>query len=164
MLNKSPLFAVNSKSITPSSIWRYFIGSPPISASSPNSAIPSESSGFKNLCSSPNSAIEHNIPFDSWPLIIPFFIVFSGNTAPSKATITFNPVLAFGAPHTISNTSVPIFTLHKCKWSESGCGSHSVICPITNFVAFIKLLAESYSFPTLVISSANCFTSTSISI
>jgi len=65
MLNKSPLFAVNSKSITLSSISRYFIGSSPSTASSPSSAIPSESSGFKNLCSNPSSAIEHNIPFDS---------------------------------------------------------------------------------------------------
>ena len=163
ILNKSPLFAVNSKSITQSSIPIYFIGSSPGTASSPSSAIPSESSGFKNLWSNPSSAIEHSIPFDSSPLITPFFIILSGNTAPSNATITFIPFLAFGAPHTMSKISLPIFTLHKCKWSESGCSLHSTISPITNFVAFINFSAESYSFPTLVMSSANCFTSTSMS-
>ena len=56
---------VNSKSITLSSIPRYLIGSSPTIASSPNSAIPSLSSGLKNLLSTPSSTNEHSIPFDS---------------------------------------------------------------------------------------------------
>jgi len=164
ILNKSPLFAVNSKSITSSSICKYFIGSSPTGASCGNSCIPSLSSGFKNLLSKPNSAIEHSIPLDSSPRIFPAFIVIPpGKFAPGNATITFSPFLTFGAPHIICSICSPTFTLHMCKWSESGCASHSSTSPITKFVAFINFSAESYSFPTFVISSANFFTSTSIS-
>ena len=163
-LNKSPLFAVNSKSIISSSIFKYFIGSSPTGASCGNSCIPSLSSGLKNLLSKPNSAIEHSIPLDSSPRIFPAFIVIPpGRFAPGNATITFNPFLTFGAPHTIGNTCSPTFTLHICKWSESGCGSHSSTSPITKFVAFINFSAESYSLPIFVMSSANFFVSTSIS-
>ena len=164
MLNKSPLFAVNSKSITPSSIPINFIGSSPGTAVSGNSCIPSLSSGFKNLLSKPNSAIEQSIPLDSTPLIFPAFILKSpGSSAPTKATITFKPFLTFGAPQTICKTSFPTFTLHTCKWSESGCISHSITSPTTKLVALINFSAESYSFPTPVISSASVFKSTSIS-
>ena len=86
-----------------------------------------------------------------------------GSSAPTCATITFIPFLAFGAPHTIFNISLPISTLHRCKWSESGCISHSFISPITNFVAFISFSAESYSFPAFVIASAISFTVNSLS-
>jgi len=155
MLNKSPRFAVNSKSITSSSNPKYFIGSSPTIASWPNSQIPFLSSSVKNLLSSPNSAIEHIIPFDSTPRIVPFFIVTSfGKFAPTNATITFIPALAFGAPQTIWSVLSPTSTIHTCKWSESGCSSHVFICPITKFVAFINFSALSYSFPTLVISCA----------
>ena len=130
MLSKSPLFAVKSKSITASSSPRYFIGSSPTGASCGSSCIPALSTSSANLCSNPSSNIEHNIPLDSCPLIIPLFItlslssfsiapvlftVTSGRTAPSKATITFSPSLTFAAPHTIFSTSVPISTLHTCK-------------------------------------------------
>ena len=114
-LNKSPLFEVNSKSITSSSKPRYLIGFSPIGALLSNSQIPSISSSFKNLWSKPNSASEHNIPLEVYPLIVDFFIVPPGNVAPSRAVITFKPSLTFGAPHIISNISLPIFTLHKCK-------------------------------------------------
>ena len=63
-LNKSPLFEVNSKSITSSSKPRYLIGSSPIGALLSNSQIPSISSSFKNLWSKPNSESEHNIPLE----------------------------------------------------------------------------------------------------
>ena len=72
------------------------------------------------LFSIPSSNIEQNTPFDSCPLITPFFISPPGSLAPRRATITLSPFLTFGAPHTMSNTSFPIFTLHTCKWSESG--------------------------------------------
>ena len=164
MLNKSPRFAVKSKSITPSSICIYFIGSSPTGASAGNSCIPSLSFGSKNLLSKPSSAIEHNIPLDSTPRFILLFIVTPpGSFAPGNATITFKPFLTFGAPQTICNTSLPTLTLHTCKWSESGCISHSNTSPIVKLVAFIKFSAESYSFPTLVISSAKVCKSTSTS-
>ena len=116
MLNKSPLFAVNSKSIMLSSHPKNFIGSSPIFASSDNSQIPFLSSSFRNLLSNPNSAIEHSIPLDSTPLIVLLFISPPGNFAPSKATITFKPFLTFGAPHTICKSSaLPTFTLQTCK-------------------------------------------------
>ena len=130
MLSKSPLFAVKSKSITSSSNPRYFIGSSPKGASSGNSCIPVLSTSSTYLCSNPSSSIEQSIPFDSSPLTIPLLItlglssfsiippaltVTPGSTAPSKATITFIPVLAFGAPQTIFKISLPISTLHKCK-------------------------------------------------
>ena len=89
---------------------------------------------------------------------MPFFILIpSGSSAPTCARITFIPFLAFGAPHTISSTSLPISTLHRCRWSESGCGSHSFISPIIKFVALIIFSAESYSFPAFVIASAMSF-------
>ena len=115
MLNKSPLFAVKSKSITLSSIFIYAIGSSPIGASCGNSCIPALSSSVKNFDSKPNSAIEQIIPLDSSPLITPLFIVPPGNSAPSKANITFSPFLTLGAPHTIFNISLPVFTLQQCK-------------------------------------------------
>ena len=115
ILNKSPRLEVNSKSITSSSRFKYLIGSSPTFASIGNSHIPSISSGFKNLLSNPSSAIEQIIPFDSQPLITPFLISPPGSLAPSRATITFKPFLTLGAPHTISNTSLPTLTLHTCK-------------------------------------------------
>ena len=163
MLNRSPLFAVNSKSITWSFNFIYAIGSSPIGASSGNSCIPALSSSVKNLLSKPSSAIEHIIPFETSPLIFPHLIVPPGNWAPSNATITLIPFLAFGAPQTISSTSFPTFTLQQCKWSESGCSLHSTISPITNFVAFTNFSAESYSFPAFVIASAISFTLNSLS-
>ena len=150
MLNKSPLFAVKSKSATSSSICIYAIGSPPTGASAGSSCIPVLSTSSAYLCSKPSSSIEQSIPFDSCPLTIPFFItlglssfsimppaltVTPGSTAPSNATITFSPLRTFGAPHTIFKISFPTSTLHTCKWSESGCISHSLTSPITSFVA-----------------------------
>ena len=121
MLNKSPRFAVSSKSITPSSICKYLAGSSPTTASSPSSHIPSLSACVRNFPSIPSSASEHIIPLDSCPRIIPLFIVTSsGSSAPTFATITFSPALTFGAPHTMFSTSVPMFTVHICRWSESG--------------------------------------------
>ena len=155
MLSKSPRFAVSSKSIIPSSICIYLIGSSPTGASAGNSCIPSLSSGFKNLLSNPSSAIEHNIPLDSTPRFMLLLIVPPGSFAPGSATITFKPFLTFGAPQTICKTSSPTLTLHTCKWSESGCISHSKTSPIVKLVASISFLAESYSLPTLVIFSAS---------
>ena len=132
----------------------YLIGSSPTGASTGSSCIPVLSASSTNLLSNPSSNIEQSIPFDSCPLITPFFIVLSGSLAPGSATITFSPFLTFGAPQTISKTSFPIFTLHTCKWSESGCFSHSITSPIIKFVAFINLPAESYSLLLFVISSA----------
>ena len=164
MLNKSPLFAVNSKSITLSSNPIYLIGSSPTGASAGNSCIPFLSASDKNFLSIPISYKAHSIPFDSWPLIVPFLILKSpGSSAPTCATITFIPFLAFGAPQTMSSISLPISTLHRCKWSESGCILHSFISPITSFVAFTSFSAESYSFPAFVIASAICLTSNSLS-
>ena len=116
MLNKSPLFAVSSKSATSSSNPMNLIGSSPTGASAGSSCIPVLSASLKNFDSIPSSNNEHIIPFDSCPLIFPFLIVISpGSSAPTCATITFNPFLTFGAPHTISKTSFPISTLHTCK-------------------------------------------------
>ena len=120
MLNKSPLFAVKSKSITESSNFIYAIGSSPIGASIGNSCIPALSSSLKNLLSNPSSAREQIIPFDSTPLFKHFVIFPPGSCAPSCATITFSPALTFGAPQTISKISLPTSTLQQCKWSESG--------------------------------------------
>ena len=161
MLSKSPLFAVNSKSITSSSSPMYLIGSSPIGASAENSCIPVLSASSTYLFSIPSSNIEQSIPLDSWPLITPFFISPPGSLAPGSATITLSPFLTFGAPHTISKTSFPIFTLHTCKWSESGCSSHSITSPIIKLVAFTSFPASSYSLLCNVISSAICFASRS---
>ena len=121
------------------------------------------SSTFRNLLSIPISERAQSIPFDSCPLITPAFIDFSGSSAPGRATITLSPFLTFGAPHTICVVLLPIFTWQTCKWSESGCILHSNTSPITRFVAFINFVAESYSFPAFVMSSANVFKSTSMS-
>ena len=51
--------------------------------------------------SKPNSCNEQIIPLDSTPLIVDFFIVPPGSTAPGNATITCWPFSTFGAPHTI---------------------------------------------------------------
>ena len=164
MLNKSPLLAVNSKSITSSSNPKNLIGSSPTIASWGSSSIPFFCSSVKNLASIPSSNKEHSIPFDSSPLITPFFIVTSpGSFAPGRATITFNPSLTFGAPQTMFNISFPTSTVHICRWSESGCILHVLTSPIISLLAFTSFSAESYSFPTLVISSAKVLTSTSIS-
>ena len=164
MLSKSPRLAVKSKSITPSSIFIYFIGSSPIGASAGNSCIPSLSSGFKNLLSNPSSAIEQSIPQDSTPRFMLLLIVMPpGSFAPGSATITFSPALTLGAPQTICLTSFPVSTLQMCKWSESGCIVHSLTSPITRFVAGINFPSESYSFPTLVIFSANSCNFSSVS-
>ena len=115
ILNKSPLSGVNSKSIISSSHPKYLIGSSPGIALLSSSAIPSISSAFKNFLSTPSSAIEHIIPFDSCPRIVPAFISPPGSFAPGIATITLIPFLAFGAPQTICNTSFPILTLQTCR-------------------------------------------------
>ena len=100
------------------------------------------------------------MPFDSCPLIKPFFIFTPpGNSAPTFATITFRPVLTLGAPQTMLSTSSPILTSQRCKWSESGCIWQVKTSPTTKFVAFTRLVASSYSFPTAVIFSANSLTS-----
>ena len=52
---------------------------------------------------------------------------------PRVATITFWPAATLGAPHTICDGSpLPMFTVHTCMWSLSGCGSHVSTSPTTS--------------------------------
>ena len=85
---QSGRFGVISNSKTVSLIPKYsFIGTP-TGVSSGKIIIPEES--FP-IC---NSSSEHNIPFDSTPLILPFLITKSGaNFAPTCANTTLSPAL-----------------------------------------------------------------------
>ena len=85
---QSGRFGVISNSKTVSLIPKYsFIGTP-TGVSSGKIMIPEESFPIFN------SSSEHNIPFDSTPLILPFLITKSGaNFAPTCASTTLSPAL-----------------------------------------------------------------------
>ncbi len=89
--------------------------------------MPSVCSFLKYFGSTPNSSREQHIPLDSTPRMTPFLISPPGSLAPTLATITFKPTLALGAPQTICSTPYfgPKSTFKTCKWSLSGCFSHS---------------------------------------
>ena len=87
---------------------------------SQSSIIPSEVT-FK-----PNSSSEHNIPFDSTPLILLLDIlnclsVDGKILVPSFARTVINPSFTFGAPQTIWKISFPSVTSHNFNLSALGC-------------------------------------------
>ncbi len=124
---QSGRFGVISNSRTTSSRSRNL----PIS--SPIGAAPSRI--IKPLASSPSpsSASEHIIPSETTPLIFAFLISNPPDSfAPTKATATFSPFLALGAPHTIlSNSFFPTSTRQTVSLSALGCLTTCFIWPIT---------------------------------
>ena len=99
----------------------------PTGASLASEMIPSDSSPR------PNSAAEHNMPFDTTPRILDLrsFMPF-GSVTPGVANGVFIPLTTFGAPQTISRISpLPFDTLHTLKRSASGCFSTSSTSAIT---------------------------------
>ena len=57
------------------------------------------------------------MPWLSTPRMAPFFSFspLSGITSPGRASTTFSPARALGAPHTTCNVSVPVATLHTLR-------------------------------------------------
>ena len=116
--NKSGRLARTFKFNTSSSKPKYpKTSSLPTSASNGNSSMPSVCSFLKYFGSTPSSSKEQHIPLDSTPRITPFLISPPGSLAPTRATMTFNPTLAFGAPQTICSTPNlgPKSTFKICK-------------------------------------------------
>ena len=85
----------------------------------------------------PSSSSAQSIPKDSTPRILDFFILSSVPSekvsfVPIVASITFLPAATFGAPHTTcSSSGAPVFTFVTCRWSESGCSTHSTTSATT---------------------------------
>ena len=74
------------------------------------------------------------MPAESTPRNLELFILkLFGNSAPTKATGTFNFGLTFFAPHTILRTgsAAPTFTWQTVSLSALGCGLTSKISPTT---------------------------------
>ena len=101
------------------------------------------------------------MPKLSTPRSLPFLMAKPsgpGIVAPIFASGAFTPTRTFGAPQTTCNVSVPSKTLHTCRWSESGCMTHSVTSPTTKWLSSTVPVCSmaSTSTPEKVSKSATC--------
>ena len=128
MLKQSARFGVSFSVSKLSFRLKYSRISVPIGASTDSSSKPAASAD------KPSSLLEHNMPNESTPRTCACLMLMPGSSAPTKAHGTFIPTRALAAPQTIFKTCLPIFTLHTCKRSASGCFTASIISPITTLL------------------------------
>ena len=138
-----------------------FAAGSPTTASAASSMMPS--------CSSPSrsSRIEHNMPRDSTPRMVPIFnsAPVAGMIVPGLANTAFMPACAFGAPQTTCTGSpAPVSTMHSRNLSAFGCFSaETTYATVKSFSRAPASSTDSTSRPMLVSLSAMVCASASVS-